>query len=139
MPEGELRSYEVGLKGWVNRDGGWDGKVIVEASSPGQAKSAAQRRLADSWDPDYTALTCRVLEGYVKPPSQAELAQRECDAFNKRNPVGTLVHYWSWVKEGDPTGTGRVIHEATVYGGSYGVVYIDGTCSHALTHVERAE
>ena len=58
-------------------------------------------------------------------------------AFNKANPVGTVVRYWKGLKEGEPSGVGPTTHEASLLGGHSAVVWIDG-CSGcvALSHVE---
>lgn len=63
-------------------------------------------------------------------------AQRTCDEWNAANPIGTAVRYWRGMREGDPTGTGKIYNEATVMGGSP-VAWISGCrgCV-ALTHVE---
>lgn len=60
----------------------------------------------------------------------------DLDAWNRANPVGTLVRYWKGIRQGEPSGTGATTCEAyDAYGTS--VVFIEG-CSGfvALTHVE---
>ena len=63
----------------------------------------------------------------------------DLDAWNRANPVGTLVRYWKGIRQGEPSGTGKTTCEAySAYGTA--VVFIEG-CSGfvALTHVEPIE
>jgi hypothetical protein len=58
-------------------------------------------------------------------------------AFNKANPVGTVVRYWKGVREGEPSGVGPTTHEASLLGGHTAVAWIQGCSSCvALSHVE---
>ena len=63
--------------------------------------------------------------------------QKEADSFNRRVPVGTMVRYWKMDRRGEPTGTGKIRHEATVLSGHTAVGWIEG-CSGcvAITHIE---
>lgn len=70
----------------------------------------------------------------MKRPTKAE---REAQRWNERHPVGTTVRYWTWLREGEPSGVGETTHRAAVLGGS-AVVWIRG-CKRgcvALSHVE---
>lgn len=64
-------------------------------------------------------------------------AQAVADRFNAAAPVGTYVRYWRGVRQGPPSGFGRVYHPATVLGGHSAVAWISG-CSGCvgLSHVE---
>lgn len=67
---------------------------------------------------------------------QSQKPQKQADAFNKKNPVGTPVQYWTGVKEG-PGKTGATRSEAQVLGGHTAVVWITGCVGCvALSHVE---
>jgi hypothetical protein len=70
------------------------------------------------------------------PPTRAELSQAEADAFNAANPVGTMLRYWSGLKEGVPSGLAPISHPATVMC-DHAVIWMRGVSScHSLTHVE---
>ena len=61
------------------------------------------------------------------------------DRFNARYPVGTPVAYWTFVREGLPTGIAPTRSEAWVLGGHTAVVRIEGVSSCiALSHVKVA-
>ena len=65
-------------------------------------------------------------------------AQQLADAWNAAHPVGTLVRYWRGLREGEPSGVGKVRWEAQDVCGTASV-WIEG-CSGcvALSHVELA-
>lgn len=65
-------------------------------------------------------------------PTPAEMAA----AWNAKHPIGTLVRYWRGLREGEPSGVGKVRHPAQAVSGTASV-WIDG-CSGciALSHVE---
>lgn len=65
-------------------------------------------------------------------------AQQLADAWNAAHPVGTLVRYWRGLREGKPSGVGKVRWEAQDVCGTASV-WIEG-CSGcvALSHVELA-
>lgn len=67
---------------------------------------------------------------------RAETLQAVVDAFNERNPVGTLVRYWRGFKQG-PGELGPVYRPAIVLGGHTPIVWIEGAgwCI-ALDHVD---
>jgi len=58
------------------------------------------------------------------------------NAFNKKNPVGTQVHYWTGMREGN----GRISKtrtKASVLSGHTAVVWVeDHPACIALTHIE---
>ncbi len=125
-------------------------EATVFAETSGKAKAERLRTLLDvgymvqrgddlyARDIAFTDLTCKSLGDIPVPPTPAELAQREAEAFNRRYPVGTRMHYWSLEKEGDPTGTGKIWHHATVVC-DHAVIWIEGARGcHAITHVEVA-
>lgn len=132
-----MPSFEIGITGFIGHE--WDGTLVIDAETRGKAKAAFLLRVADSWDVPFTRLTSRLLSGYVHPPTRTEIAQREVEAFNAATPVGTMVRYWSFERCGEPTGTGRIKHEATVVS-EHSVAWIEGASScHSLTHVEVVE
>ena len=63
--------------------------------------------------------------------------QIEVDNFNRSVPVGTMVRYWKMDRVGEPSGTGKIRHPATVLSGHTAVGWVEG-CSGcvALTHIE---
>lgn len=64
------------------------------------------------------------------------LLQREADAWNAKNPVGTRVRYWRGLREGAPTGEAPTRHEAAVMS-DHVSVWIEGCASSInLSHVE---
>lgn len=132
MSGANLHTYEVSVKGT-------DWTRLIDAATPGKAKYAYLREIREAWqDTRFTALTCRRLRG-PKPPTRTQIAQREADAFNAVHPIGTLVNYWSGLKEGPPTGTGEIYHPATVLC-EHAVAWIKGARScHSVTHVESAD
>ncbi len=126
-----LPAYEVSVKGWPA------GTATVFAASAGKAKYQRFLALRDCW-PDFpiTRLSCRSLGIIPVPPTRTEQAQCEADAFNRRYPIGTMLRYWSWLKEGPPTGVAPISHKATVIGES-AVIWLTGISScHAISHVE---
>jgi hypothetical protein len=121
------RSYECHVPGL-----GWSAQTI-DAQSAGKARYQMLLRLQDSWDVPITAIRVRVCERRLKP---AEIAKLEADAFNARTPIGTLVRYWTGLKEGEPSGTGEIYHESTVVS-QHAVAWIKGCRSCvSLSHVE---
>lgn len=73
----------------------------------------------------------------TRAEQQEAKAQRECDEWNAKHPVGTRVRYWKLLRGGAPTGVGPTKHEATVLGGHTAVAWIEGCVGCvALTHVE---
>lgn len=129
-----MPSFEIGIRGFVGH--GWDGTLVIDAETRGKAKAEFVRRVEDSWDVPFTALTSRLLSGYVHPATRTEIAQTEAEAFNAATPIGTMVRYWSFERCGEPTGTGRIKHEATVVC-DHSVAWIAGASScHSLSHVE---
>lgn len=128
------RAFEVGIRGSEEHSS------VVYAESSGKAKSKRLRVFRDSLWPDmlFTDLTCRSIGIREIPPTPRELAQREADAFNEAHPIGTVLRYWSGLKEGEPTGTAPIYHEATVVC-DHAVIWMSGVSScHSLSHVERA-
>ena len=121
--------YEVNVRGkdWARE---------ISAATAGKAKYLYLLRVRDAWEGvSFKHLTCRTLR--AMSPTPMEIAQREADAFNARHPVGTLLNYWSWTREGEPTGTAPINHVATVVCGS-AVIWMQGVSScHSITHVER--
>lgn len=126
-----MRAYEVGIK-----DADWSVGTVF-APTAGKAKYKRLLDLKDAgWEPEFKDLTCRSLGDIPVPPTLTEVAQREADAFNARHPIGTMLRYWSWVKEGDPTGTAAIRHHATVVCEG-AVIWMQGVSScHSLSHVE---
>lgn len=124
-----MKAFEVGVRGkdWTRP---------VQAESAGKAKYEYLRDIRESWpDVSFKHLTCHAIKSM--PPTRTELAQREADAFNLAHPVGTVVRYWSGLKEGEPTGVGPINHLATVVC-EHAVAWIEGArACHSLTHVER--
>lgn len=124
----------------INPPEDWDASKTIYAATAGKAK---YEYLLDMWDAGWERigfqhLRCQSLGGRQRPLTQKQISQHECDAFNARVPLGTMLHYWSFVKEGAPTGTGLMWHGATVSAAGYPVAWIKGKSSHALTHVEVA-
>ena len=65
--------------------------------------------------------------------------RKRADDFNSRYPVGTLVRYWTGLREGEGK-TGVTITRAEVLSGHTAVVWIEGcTGCIALTHVKALE
>lgn len=67
--------------------------------------------------------------------------RRECEAWNRRHPVGTRVKYWSLARAGEPTGTAVTIAaagESPIRDAAVVRIRRDrgGTDYIALTHVE---
>ena len=123
-----MRAYEINVKG---RD--W--AKTVRAENEGKAKYQYFLGVRDAWpDVTFRDLTCHALTSI--PATKQEIAEREADAFNRLVPVGTMVRYWSGVREGEPTGTGRIYHPATVVC-DHASAWIEGARScHSITHVE---
>jgi hypothetical protein len=125
-----MKAFEVNVKGreWA---------TVIRAETAGKAKYEYLLDVWDSWpDVGFKDLTCYTLK--TIPPTNQEIAEREAAAFNERHPLGTLVNYWSMLKEGEPTGTGRIKHVSTVMC-DHAVAWIEGARScHAITHVEKA-
>lgn len=67
---------------------------------------------------------------------RGKLAEDQANAWNREHPVGTLVRYWTGIKEG-PGQRGTTTHAAGVMGGT-AVVWIDTSTKGciALSHVE---
>lgn len=71
-------------------------------------------------------------------------AQKQCDVWNAKHPVGTRVQYWTGVRRYDgksadepPSGDGPTHHAATVLGGHTAVAWPEGAGSCVcLTHVK---
>ena len=139
------RWYKVGIRGfsgsnWNGFMGAdndhWDGTKIIEAETAGKAKYQFIRDISDAFDVSFQHLTCQSLREYKRSLTRAEVAQQEADAFNLANPVGTMVRYWTWTKEGEPTGTGPVRWPAQVLCG-HASVWIKGCVGAVnLSHVE---
>ena len=130
-----MRAYMVGIRG--DDEHLYDAEVF--ATTAGRAKYERFLTLREvcfivgDEDISFKHLTCRSLGDR---PTPQERLQREADAWSRRFPIGTVMHYWSGLKEGDPTGTGRVYHSATVVCGSV-VAWIEGARScHSVSHVE---
>lgn len=128
------RAFEVSMRG--------DDRMVkaIFAETAGKAKYSFLLSMREVWNPDVTFadLTCRSLGDIPVPPTRKEIAQAEADRFNAEHPVGTLLRYWSWTKEGEPTGEARIKHHATVVCESP-VIWMEGVRScHSLMHVERA-
>ena len=65
--------------------------------------------------------------------------QQLCDDFNRMYAEGTLVKYWTGVKEGEPSGIGKTRSTAQMMCG-HSVVWIEGYRSCVgLSHIEVAE
>lgn len=59
-----------------------------------------------------------------------------CEQFNADHPVGTLVTYWTGMREGQGKAS-RTRSEASVLGGHTAVVWVEGhSACIALSHVE---
>ena len=72
-----------------------------------------------------------------RPPKKP--AQRECEAWNARHPIGTMVRYWRGTRDGEPSGTGPTTFAACVLGG-VAVLWVRGLSGCvALSHVEPIE
>jgi hypothetical protein len=70
------------------------------------------------------------------PRSKANQLKYTVDSFNRNNPVGTKVRYWTFEREGDGK-IGFTIVPAEVLSGHTAVVWISGCSScAALSHVE---
>jgi len=128
----ELSAFECCVKGWPY-------PAVINARSAGKAKSLFLRLHLDDTGIPFTRITCRRLgPAQPPPPTQGELAQREADAFNAVHPVGTVLRYWSGVKEGAPTGQAPISHPATVMC-DHAVIWLAGVSScHSISHVEAA-
>lgn len=128
-----MRAFSVGIKWWANYD------TTVFAETHGKAKSQALLELSDPFpDIKYTDLTCRALGNIPVPPTPAELAQRDADAFNAKYPIGARFHFWTGVMEGNPTGTAATRHEATVVC-EHAVAWFEGVVGCiGLSHVQPA-
>ena len=73
----------------------------------------------------------------TRAEQRAAKLQREADAWNKKHPVGTVVRYWRGMREGEPSGAGRVRHAATVLSGHTVVAWIEGCVGCVcVSHVE---
>jgi hypothetical protein len=130
-----MRAYEISVKNAES----WRENTAqtVFASTAGKAKYQYLRRLKDAFqDATFADLTCRALGDMPVPPTRREIAQREAAAFNSLHPVGTVLRYWSGLREGEPTGTAPINHIATVVCDS-AVIWMRGVSScHSLSHVE---
>lgn len=111
----------------------------IRATTRGKAKLHYWRGIREAWpDIPFTRIRCRSLGKAGAPliPTPEELAQAEAEAFNRAHPVGTLMRYWSGLKEGEPTGTAAIWHPATVVS-QHAVCWLQGVSScHSLSHVE---
>lgn len=128
------RAYQVGIKNW-------DGfSKTIFANTPGKAKSSYYLDIRESYpDLPFTALICHSLGKIQVPLTRQEIAQLEADAFNAKHPVGTMLHYWSGVREGEPTGTAPISHPATVMC-DHASIWMEGVRScHSISHVEQAD
>ena len=123
-----MRAFKVNVKGT-------DWASVEIAETAGKAKYRYLRRVQDAWNGvRFVDLACHALKEI--PPTRTELAQREADLFNARYPVGTLVKYWTWVKEGEPTGVAPTRHHATVVS-EHAVAWMAGVVGCvSLSHVE---
>lgn len=68
-----------------------------------------------------------------KRPSAAQL-QRQCDLWNAKHPVGTVVSYEALVGEGE-TARGRTTAEAQIMGGHSAVIWLD--CKSGCVDLEH--
>ncbi len=125
-----MKTYEVTIKGK-------DWKRYVDAESTGKAKVEYWRDIRESWpDIPFTLVRCREVKRENVPPSRVELAKRQAEAFNATHPEGTMLRYWSGLREGEPTGVAPIRHAATVMC-DHAVIWLKGVSScHSLTHVE---
>ena len=113
---------------------GHDWQTYITAESKGKAKYEYWLDIQDAWpDIPFTAITCRKVD--VIPPTQMELAQRQADEWNKCNPVGTTCAYWTFLREGEPSGVKPTAYPAGISGES-AVVWFKGVGSVALSHVQ---
>ena len=88
-----MKAFEVNVKGreWAS---------VIRAETAGKAKYEYLLDVQDSWpDISFKDLTCHTLK--TIPLTKQEIAEREAAAFNARHPLGTLVNYWSMLKEGE--------------------------------------
>ena len=61
-------------------------------------------------------------------------------AWNAAFPIGTLVDYWTFTREGNPSGRAKTRSKSELLGGHTAVVWIEGVASCvALTHVKPVE
>ncbi len=59
------------------------------------------------------------------------------EQFNERVPVGTLVKWWTMLREDEPTGRSATRTPAQMLGGHTPVVWVEGhPACIALSHVE---
>jgi hypothetical protein len=126
------RAYEVSAPGFQPR--------TIFAATAGNAK---YQFLLDNREIDeeltFANLKSRALGMIAKPLSPAETAQQEADDFNAAHPIGTLLRYWSWTKEGPPTGVAPIKSKATVMC-EHAVIWLEGVRScHSISHVEREQ
>ena len=129
-----MKAYEVGIRS----DGGaYDATIF--APTAGKAKYQRFLALRDAgWNGSFQHLHCRALGDIPVPPTRAQLAQGECDSFNAQFPIGTMLRYWSGVKEGQPTGSAPISHPASVMC-DHAVIWLKGVSScHSISHVEPA-
>lgn len=126
-----IRCYEVNVRGreWSH---------FIEAETAGKAKYEYLLDVRDAWpDTTFADLECHVASR--RPPTRKELAQQEADAFNAAHPVGTMLRFWSGVKEGAPTGLAAISHPAQVMS-DHASVWMSGVRScHSLSHVEAVD
>lgn len=109
----------------------------VFAKTAGKARYQRLRELQDTFpDINFKHLRCRSLGFIPVPLTRQQQAQLEADEFNEKYPVGTQLAYWSFLKEGAPTGIAAIRHKATVVCES-AAVWLEGVAScHSLSHVE---
>ena len=67
---------------------------------------------------------------------RAAKLQREADKWNAKHPLGTVVRYWTGLREGEPTGTGPTRHEAVVMSDHVSVWITGCVGSVNVSHVE---
>ena len=73
----------------------------------------------------------------MRPATRTKRAKKTVDRFNQAYPLGTMVRYWTMVREGEPSGTARTRTPAQVLSGHTAVVWVTGYASCiALSHVE---
>lgn len=83
-----------------------------------------------------TLRLCDACETPIDPEAAKARLQRTVDAWNAAHPIGTLVRYWTGVREGEGR-TGRTRSAAELLGGHTPVVWVTGPVGCvALGHVE---
>lgn len=82
-------------------------------------------------------VSVHVLRGAPYPA--APTPQDQADAWNAQHPIGTLVRYWRWLREGEPSGTGKTRAAAAVVSGHVSVWIENCTGCINISHVEVAQ